>query len=56
VRLEGISLKPGYHYLPNREGEAWWRDHVKADRRALQCLRQRFQEKIQGDIFKGIAA
>jgi hypothetical protein len=54
VRLEGISLKPGYHYLPNREGEAWWRDHVNADRRALQTLRRRFHDKIHGDIFSGM--
>jgi hypothetical protein len=56
VRLEGFSLKPGYHYLPKVRPEAWWRNHIDADRRALRLLRQRFHSRIMGDIFRDMTA
>lgn len=42
VRLEGFSLKAGYHYLPKERPQAWWRNHVEADRRALEALASRY--------------
>jgi len=49
VRLAGFSLKPGYHYT-KEQPQRWWRDHVEADKRAIQALSCRFGGKLSGDL------
>lgn len=57
VRLVGISLKAGYHYLPHeRHAPAWWRNHVEADRRALAALYRTYGPLLSGAILKTVAA
>ncbi len=56
VRIVGLSFKPGYHYLPNAEPSAWWRDHIEADQRALKALSARFGARLSGDILQKVAA
>jgi hypothetical protein len=55
VRLEGFSLKAGYHYL-KQTPPAWWRDHVEADRRALVALRAHYGNKLSGALVEAVAA
>ena len=52
VRLVGFSFTPGYHYLPKERPQAWWRNHIAADRRALQTLRGRYGAQLSGAILK----
>ncbi len=56
VRMVGFSFKPGYHYLPNAEPQAWWRDHLEADQKALAVLSARFGDRLSGAILKTVAA
>ena len=46
VRLEGFSLKPGYQYLPKKTPQAWWRDHVEADQRAIKALKLKYGDRF----------
>jgi hypothetical protein len=50
VRLVGFSLKPGYHYLPKTPPQSWWRNHVSADRRALEVLTRRYPGHLSGAL------
>lgn len=56
VRLVGFSLLPGYHYIKEPRPPTWWRDHVRADARALAALRQRYGAVLSGDIVESVAA
>jgi hypothetical protein len=56
VRLVGFSFTAGYHYLPGQSAPPWWRNHVDADRRAIQALRQRYGVRLTGDLVQAVAA
>lgn len=56
VRMVGFSFTPGYQYLPKERGASWWRNHVEADRRALQALRARYGATLTGTILEQVAA
>ncbi len=56
VRLIGVSFKAGYHYLPKQQAPSWWRDHVPADKRALQALARQYGARLCGDVVQEIAA
>lgn len=56
VRLVGFSLKPGYQYLPKERGQSWWRNHVRADQRALRALQARYGAMLSGVILEQVAA
>lgn len=56
VRLVGMSLAPGYHYLPKARPMGWWRNHVEADRRALVALAARAGGRLSGEILERVAA
>jgi len=51
VQLTGFSFQPGYHYIRDeKHPPSWWRDHVAADKRALQALRARYGDRLRGDL------
>lgn len=58
VRMVGFSLTPGYHYISSSKQppQRWWRNHVEADRRALQALQARYGTQLSGAILKQVAA
>lgn len=56
VRMVGFSFTPGYHYLPKERGASWWRNHVKADQRALRALQARYGSTLSGAILDQVAA
>lgn len=56
VRLVGFSFTPGYHYLPKERGASWWRNHVRADQRALKALQARYGSALSGSILEKVAA
>lgn len=56
VRMVGFSLTPGYHYLKKERPQSWWRNHVRADQRALRALQARFGHVLSGDILARVAA
>jgi hypothetical protein len=56
VRLVGFSFTPGYHYLgKDQRPQAWWRNHVEADTRALKAL-VKHGYPIEGEILRKVAA
>lgn len=56
VRLVGFSFAPGYNYLPKEKPQRWWRDHVDADKRALQALCARYGNRLSGDLVREAVA
>lgn len=52
VRMVGISLKPGYHYLPHELPMPWWRDHIEADKLALRVLSERYGDRLSGALVR----
>lgn len=56
VRMVGFSLSPGYQYLPHMTPQSWWRDHVHADRKAVQILAARYGERLSGSLLEAVAA
>lgn len=56
VRMVGFSFTPGYAYLPKEKGQSWWRNHVRADQRALRALLARYGSMLSGDILQRVAA
>jgi hypothetical protein len=56
VRLVGFSFSPGYNYLPKERPEKWWRDHVEADKRAIQSLSARYGDRLMGDLVREAVA
>lgn len=56
VRMVGLSLKPGYQYMPHAQPASWWRDHVAADRLAVQVLSARYGDRLSGSLLKAVAA
>jgi hypothetical protein len=56
VRMVGFSLSPGYQYIKDQKPQSWWRNHIPADRRALQALRARYGAVLSGEIVQAVAA
>lgn len=56
VRMVGFSLTPGYHYIQKERPQSWWRNHVRADQRALRALLARYGSMLSGDILQRVAA
>ena len=52
VRMVGISMKAGYHYLKDAEPQSWWRDHVDADKLALRVLSERYGDRLSGALVR----